>query len=98
MKTFVILSPEAADSTGFKNAVTETPIGYADDLPEARTIAHTAGGGAIFITKDPIGNPITNGGKQPWGDPLNSISLLEWKCLVEVIVPGTLKSKSLDLK
>lgn len=95
MKEFLILLPEAADSTGFKNAVGKTPIGEFDDLDEARRAAHAAGGGAIFKMRQPV-DPEFAGRHQRWGNPIE-IKELEWQCLVSVVTPGTLASKHLGL-
>lgn len=92
---FLILLPEAADSTGFKSAVQKEPIGSFEDLEEARKAAFAAGGGAIFKMCQPI-EPEVPGGRQRWGEPIE-IKDLEWQCLVTVVTPRTLATRHLGL-
>jgi hypothetical protein len=90
---FAVLHPRAQEPLGFKVAVLRPPIGFSDDLNEAKRIAHAAGGGAVFRMREPRGNPEVAGGPQPFGDPLESAGDLQWQCLVAVVMPGTIASK-----
>jgi hypothetical protein len=94
MTEYVVLHPQAQEAEGFKHAVRKPPIGFSDDLDEAKRIAHAAGGGAVFRMRMPWGDPEVPGGKQPYLDELlDSVEKLEWKCCMAVVLPGTIASK-----
>jgi hypothetical protein len=89
MNEFAVLPTTAMEATGFKVAI-KSPVCEVETLDEARAICLNTGGGAIFRMREPKGNPDEAGGHQTYGEAI-SMKDLKWMCLVEVIIPGTLK-------
>ena len=93
MNEFAVLPMTAMEASGFKVAI-KNPVCEVETLEQARTVCLNTDGGAIFRMREPKENPDEAGGHQAYGEAI-SMKDLEWKCLVEVIIPGTLKEEVL---